>query len=490
MRGAYNFVPRKNKMPTQTKTKTKDPTTVRELTPHARNPRSISDKRLAQLGKSMAKFGDLGGVVWNRRTGNLISGHQRVKNLLANGKIVKKVVVSEDGTVAVGSIVSGERTWSYREVDWDASTEKAAMVAANAAGGAFDDVKLAGLVKDLDGTGFDLDLLGLEGLEDILAEKEQQSDAVDEPSTASGKASTRRGEVWLLGENHRVMCGDATSAPDMERLMGHDRAAIYFSDPPYGVSYAAKSGDHEVIAGDHKRDDDLYALVRGALKQAVAYTVERAAFYIFHASSTRREFGDALRDAGLIEKQYLIWVKNALVMGRADYHWAHEPMYYACKAGATPAWHGDRAQPTVWRATLKTKGGQTTTLGSALVLSDGAGGGVALLPHLPKGKKSRSARLGRGEVLRVETSSNAADVWEIDRDHEEYIHPTQKPVALSVQAIRNSTKPGEIVLDTFGGSGSTLGRAARVMEMSPAFVDGIVRRWEEATEQKATKEAA
>lgn len=475
--------------------KQKDPTTVRELTPHAANPRNISDKRLAQLGKSMARFGDLSSITVNRRTGKIVSGHQRVRNLLPNAKIETKPTTDDTGTVALGRIISGKNVWPYRVVDVDDKTEKAMLIAANAAGGDFDDLKLGKLVRELDSKGMDLELLNLVNLDKILAEHEQPSAEEDEVAPIGGKTISKRGDVWVLGA-HRVMCGDATSDADLARLMGHDRAAIYFSDPPYGVSYAAKSGEHEVIAGDHKRDDDLYTLVVGALKQAVAYTVERSAFYVFHASSTRREFDDAIRDAGLVEKQYLIWVKNALVMGRADYHWAHEPFYYACKAGVTPAWHGDRAQPTVWRATLKTKGAQATTLGQALVLSDGAGGGVALVPHLPKGKKSRTVRLARGEVLRVETASAGADVWEVDRDHEQYIHPTQKPVALSAQALRNSTKPGDIVLDTFGGSGSTLmgaeatGRAARLMEMSPAFVDGIVRRWQDATGQKAIQERA
>jgi DNA modification methylase len=473
--------------------KPKDPTTVRELTPHAHNPRKINDKRLAQLAKSMAAFGDLSSVTYNRRTGRLVSGHQRAKNLLANARITKKAYTDDSGTVAVGTITSGKQSWPYREVDVDEKTESAMLIAANAAGGEFDDVKLSKLVKDLDGAGFDTDLLNLDSLEDILAsDGPEESDAADSLPSVPKKATSKPGEVWILGP-HRLVCGDSTSTETLQRLMGHDRAACVTTDPPYGVSYDAKSGEFAVIEGDRKRDDELYQLVAGALKQAVAFTTPTAAFYVWHASSTRREFDDALRAAGLSERQYLIWVKNAIVLGRADYHWSHEPCYYAAKTGERPAWHGDRAQPTVWRATWRTKGAQATTLGQALVLTDGDGGSISLVPRLAKGKKSRGLRLGKGETLHIETASEASTVLEVGRDHD-YIHPTQKPVDIFTTPIRNSTKPGEIVLDLFGGSGTTLmaceatGRHARLVELDPKYVDAIVQRWQDATQQKAVLE--
>jgi DNA modification methylase len=290
------------------------------------------------------------------------------------------------------------------------------------------------------------------------------------------------------------MCGDSTSRDDVRRLMGHERADLVFTDPPYSVSYDARSGDFAVIEGDHKRDDELYELVTGALKQAVAFSRDAAAFYIWHASSTRREFEDALRAAGLTERQYLIWAKNAIVLGHADYHWAHEPCFYAAKTGQKPAWHGDRAQPTIWRASLKKRAGVATTLGQGLVLRDGLGGELAIVPELAKGKKVRSVRLEEGRPLVIETESEAADIWEVGRDHD-YVHPTQKPCELARRALVNSTKPGQIVLDLFGGSGSTLmaaegtGRRARLMELDPKYVDAIVKRWEEATGRKAEREA-
>lgn len=474
----------------------KDPKLVRELAPSPKNPRRISEKRSAQLAKSMAKFGDLSSVTYNARSGHLVSGHQRVRNLQPNAKIETKPHSDETGTVAVGRILSGKNAWPYRVVDWPEETETAAMIAANAQGGEFEDVGLARLVKGLDLKGFDMDLLGLGNLEDILSGADEPAGAVDEAPGASVKAVAKRGDVWTLGD-HRLMCGDSTRREDVERLMGRDRAQCVATDPPYGVSYDAKSGEFAVIEGDRKRDDDLYALVAGALKQAVAFSDETAAFYIWHASSTRRDFEDAMRDAGLSERQYIIWVKNAIVLGRADYHWAHEPCFLAAKTGQRPAWHGNRTQPTVWRATLKKRSGLATTLGQALVLRDGAGGQLALTPALVKGKKTRTIRLEVGAPIAIETASDTNDVWEVGREHgADYVHPTQKPAEVFTIPIKNSTKPGEIVLDLFGGSGTALmaceatGRNARLMELDPRYADVIVRRWEQATGRKAVKEAA
>lgn len=474
----------------------KDPTQVRELTAHPQNPRTISEKRSTQLGKTMDKYGDLSSITHNRRSGHMVSGHQRVKKLQPNAKIVitDKNVKDDVGTVAVGYILSGTKRWPYRLVDWDDKTEKAALIAANAAGGDFQEDSLARLVKGLDLAGFDLDLLGLKDVESILATPE--GGEADEGGTgvASGAAIAKRGEVWILGD-HRLMCGDSTAREDVERLMGHDRAALVFTDPPYGVSFKSEGNDFDVIKGDDKRDDELHELVTGALKQAAAFSDEDAAFYVWHASSTRREFEDALRDAGLVERQYIIWVKNAIVLGRADYQWGHEPCFYASKAGQRPKWHGDRSQPTVWRVALRKRKGVATTIGTGLQVSDGSGQTLALLPAAPKGKKARPVRLDPGQPLIIEVSGDTADVWEVSREHgADYVHPTQKPVELATIALKNSTKAGQIVLDLFGGSGTTLmgcealGRKARLCELDPKYVDAIIKRWEEATGRKAERE--
>ncbi|MBS3927748.1 MAG: DNA modification methylase [Sphingomonadales bacterium] len=455
------------------------------------NPRTITPAQEKMLAAAMTEFGDLGGLVVNVKTGRVVGGHQRLKQLDPSWPVVKKSYTDKTGTVALGYVETPRGRWAYREVDWPEAKEKAANIAANKHGGAFDIPKLKDILVEIQAAEIPLELTGFDAddLAEMLAEEGAAiPENVDDLPPPMAQSKTKRGDVWICGD-HRVMCGDSTSAADISRLMGDDRAALYFSDPPYGVSY--EGGGFDVIKGDHKRDDDLYNLVTGALKQAVAHTTPGAAFYIWHASSTRREFEDAMRDAGLIEKQYLIWVKNSIVLGHADYHWTHEPCFYAGKEGQKVAFHGDRTQSTVWRATLKKRDGLATTLGQALLLTDGKGGQIALTPRMPKGKKTRTARLVEGQTMRIEIPSNSVDVLEVGRDLDGYKHPTQKPVALSMVAIANSTKPGEIVLDTFSGSGSTLlgceatGRRGRVMDLDPTYAWVAVERWQDLTGRKA-----
>jgi hypothetical protein len=149
----------------------------------------------------------------------------------------------------------------------------------------------------------------------------------------------------------------------------------------------------------------------------------------------------------------------------------------------------------IGRDDRRKRDGSATTLGQALVLTDGTGGQVCLVPKLPKGKKARSARLKIGETVRIETASNSSTVLEVGRD-QDYVHPTQKPVELARMSIMNSSRPGEIVLDCFGGSGTSLiaceatGRKARLMELDPCYVDAEVKRWEDMTGRKAERQGA
>jgi DNA modification methylase len=469
--------------------------TVKSLKPSDYNPRTITKDRLESLGRSLEKFGDLSGIVFNRRTGRLVGGHQRAKHLNPDWEITTrrtaKKPYDKTGTVAEGDIRAPWGVLSYREVDWDEATEKAANIAANAAGGMFDDTLLKGMVLDLKAAGMDLGLLSLDSLDDILGKSSKPTDGEDDAPTPSEKPTAKLGEVYTLGQ-HRLMCGDSTSKKDVHELFGHDTAAMVFTDPPYGVSYEATSGKFDVIEGDRKRDDELVALISNALKRAVDHTNADGAFYIWHASSTREDFVYAMKTAGVIERQYIIWAKPGIVLGHSDYRWAHEPVFYASKCGQKPAFYGDRAQPTVWRATIRSRKGLTTTLGSALVLRTGAGESICLVPSLPKGKKTRTERLEPGQVVAIDANPQGSQVWEVKHDRD-YVHPTQKPVELARRAIENSSRAGEVVYDAFGGSGTTLiaaeatKRRALVMELDPRYCDAIIKRWETFTGRKAVK---
>lgn len=316
--------------------------------------------------------------------------------------------------------------------------------------------------------------------------------AVD-PRVASAAAQAtiaQPGDLWHLGD-HRLLVGDATDRRDLERLMAGDGASILFTDPPYGVSYQAEG--HEAIAGDDKRQRGLLDFLHQAFLNAKHQLLPNAAAYIWHASSTRREFQTAMDAAGLEELQYIVWVKPTLVLGHADYQWQHEPCFYAARAGEHPPYYGPRSESTVWRISHGLDhGGRAISLGNGILLTTGeseihvgpAGGRSKNALHLP---------LEDGETIYISAGDEPdSDTWQISRDTLHAEHPTQKPVALASRAIVNSSLRGQVVLDPFLGSGTTLigaemtGRRCYGLEIEPRYVDTTVRRWEALSGRKAT----
>jgi DNA modification methylase len=176
-----------------------------------------------------------------------------------------------------------------------------------------------------------------EDLADIIAAMEGADDTQDDKADAvpmpDNIPMSKAGDIWNLG-HHRLLCGSATDKAAVARLMAGEKAQMVNTDPPYGVSYETQSGKFDMIKNDDLTGDDLMGtLLLPAFKNYVEHTEDEAAFYIWHASSTRRDFEDAMTAAGIVEKQYIIWVKTAPVLGRADYQWEHEPCFYAEKAG-------------------------------------------------------------------------------------------------------------------------------------------------------------
>lgn len=305
----------------------------------------------------------------------------------------------------------------------------------------------------------------------------------DEPEKAPKIA--RVGDLWEMGP-HRLKVGDSTSKEDMADLMRGDLAQLYFTDPPYGVDYddAERGGHNGGILNDQLKDAELEKqLLAPAFRLAAKNSVEDVAVYVWHASVSRRSFERALTAAGFEEKQYLIWVKPSIVMGRSDYQWAHEPCFYCGRQGVSPRWAGDRKQSTVWQVTLRKDGKAFVALANGVALTDGNGAQIYLQHDTPKGKKPRGIRVEEGELTTI-GDFEGSDIWEVAPDaKKDYIHPNQKPVALSLRAMTNNTEPGEIVLDSFTGSGSTLigcqraGRIFRGLELDPHWADRIIKRW-------------
>lgn len=240
---------------------------------------------------------------------------------------------------------------------------------------------------------------------------------------------SQRGDIWRLGR-HRLMCGDSTKTEDIQKLAGGAKIDMLLTDPPYGVDYVGKTKDALKIENDAKSDDEFILFLQNAFAAADSVMKPGAVFYIWHADSKAYVFRMACQMVGWEVRQVLIWVKNSMVLGRQDYQWKHEPCLYGWKDGAGHLWAADRKQTTV---------------------------------------------------------------LEFDKPNANREHPTMKPVALFDYQIKNNTKGGDIVLDMFGGSGTTViaceqnGRTAYVMEYDPKYVDVIVKRWEKLTGEKAVR---
>jgi site-specific DNA-methyltransferase (adenine-specific) len=287
-------------------------------------------------------------------------------------------------------------------------------------------------LQDLEDADFDLSLTGFDDKElDALLNFIDGTEGLtdeDDVPAVPEEPKTKLGDIYILG-NHRLMCGDSCSVTDMEKLVNGRQVDMWLTDPPYNVAYEGKTKDALTIKNDSMNDEGFRQFLRDAYVTADTVMKQGAVFYIWHADSEGYNFRGAANDAGWKVRQCLIWKKSTMVMGRQDYHWKHEPCLYGWKEGAGHLWATDRKQTTI----------------------------------LEFDKPSRN-----GE------------------------HPTMKPVALFEYQMLNNTKGGDIVLDSFGGSGTTMlaaeknGRIAYVMELDPKYCDVIVKRWEDFTGKKAT----
>lgn len=327
-------------------------------------------------------------------------------------------------------------------------------------------------------------------MNDIIASLATDGDAepedVDEAPPSSEIPMTKPGDLWLLGD-HRLLCASATDRCAVARLMDGEKAHLVFTDPPYGVSYVSQSGKFEMLENDDLNDDDLVnSLLLPAFRNMVEFTMDDAAFYIWHASTTRRDFYDAMTAAGLINRQDIVWAKRGFVLGHNHYQWAHEVCFYCSKSDGSPRFFGDRAQRTVWRVTRREKGRLETVLSGGVTISDGKGSKIFVADRPLKVKKSRRLRAPEGVSVYLYAPGAESTLWEVSVESCAE-HPTQKPVELAERAIRNSSLEGEIVLDLFGGSGSTLiaaettRRRARLMELNPKYADVSVNRYARIT---------
>jgi DNA modification methylase len=367
-------------------------------------------------------------------------------------------VARRDGTVIAGNhTLQAARRLGWAEiavvwVDDDEATAKAFALADNRTAelGGYDDQLLADLITEVREA--DAALLGATGwtdeavadlmtsLEPVMVPQALRGDPDDCPDDAPAKSV--EGDVWLLGP-HRLLCGDSTKPTDLERLMGDDVADMVWTDPPYGVSYVGGTG--LTIDNDDLGVDELTEFLRAALGNAFAHCRPGGAWFVAGPGGPASLAFSVVLSELAVWRQTLAWVKDQFVLGRSDYHGRHELLFYG--------WRLDPSTPPP---------------------------GVEDLEHLYYGWKP-------GAAHQATPDRKQDTVWEYPRPRRNAEHPTMKPVGLVERAILNHTDAGAIVLDPFGGSGSTLiachqaGRRARLVEFSPSYADVICRRFQELT---------
>ena len=273
---------------------------------------------------------------------------------------------------------------------------------------------------------------------------------------------TKTGDVFQLGE-HRLMCGDSTKAEDVVKLMNGEQADLWLTDPPYNVDYVGKTEDALTIQNDKMSDTEFHKFLFDAFSAANNVMKAGCPFYIWFTTNEHMNFEGALNEVGLQVRQELVWNKNVMVLGRRDYQQKHEPCLYGWKDGAAHYFIDVRTRTTVYSDEEEIE--------------------------IDKMKKDEMKKLLH-DILDNRTPTTVINCAKPTRSAD---HPTMKPVRLFGYQMANSSRPGNIILDTFGGSGTTiiaseqLGRKARLMELDPHYCDVIIARWEKLTGRKAEK---
>lgn len=388
---------------------------VADLIPYARNARTHSDEQVAQIAASIREFGFINPVIVDGDRG-IVAGHGRVM-------AARKLGLAEVPTLEVGHLTDAQR--------------KAYVLADNklALNAGWDNDLLKVELAELNTDGFDLSLIGFstDELASLLADKTEGLTDPDETPEPPVNPVSELGDVWVLVK-HRLVCGDCTDALVVDKALNGVKPHLMVTDPPYGVEYdpawrgEAKSKDGKRVSlGVHATgkvlNDD-----KADWREAWALFPGDAA-YVWHAGLFAGTVADSLIACGFKLRSQIIWAKNNFAIGRGDYHWHHEPCWYAVKENAKGHWSGDRKQTTLWQ--------------------------------IPKPQKSETG------------------------------HGTQKPVECMKRPIENNSSPGQAVYEPFSGSGTTIiaaemtGRSCHAIELNPAYVDVAVQRWQDFTGQEA-----
>lgn len=374
---------------------------VKDLVQLDINPRKISEEKKQKLVESLEKF-NLVEIPAVNSDLQIIGGNQRVTALLLVGRGDEEIDVRFPN-----------RKLTKKEV-------KEYAIISNTHAGEFDfemlDLEFADI--ELEDIGFDIEGLDAWKIkQDNVLATEIKEDDFDVPVGGS-ETDIVEGDIFDIGR-HRLLCGSATQTDTWKRLMGDELSDLVITDPPYNVNYTGGTKDALTIKNDSMADADFYQFLYDFYSALATFTKEGGAWYVWHADSEGANFRGAMKAAGIMVKQCLIWVKNSMVIGRQDYQWKHEPCLYGWKEGAAHGWYSDRKQTTVLN---------------------------------------------------------------FDRPRRNAEHPTMKPIPLIAYQMANSSKADDIVADGFGGSGTTMvaaeqmNRRCRMMELDPKYCQVIIDR--------------
>lgn len=370
--------------------------------------------------------------------------YQRIKRSIVEYGCIIPLVVNKDMTIIGGhQRLKILKDLGYKEiecvvVDYDKNKEKGCNIILNNenVSGEWDKTKLEELMAELKKEDdFNIEMTGFsfDEVDEILKDitgSKEDDFDLDQALDEIEEPISKRGDVWILGKN-RLMCGDSTQKEDVMHLMNSQEADMLLTDPPYNVDYEGKTSEALKIENDNMSETEFYNFLLDSFKNMFDSIKYGGSAYVFHADTEGLNFRNAFKSCGFKLAQCLVWVKNTFVMGRQDYQWRHEPILYGWKPGAGHYFVDNRKQSTV----------------------------------LEFDKPSRNAE-----------------------------HPTMKPVDLLVYLIKNSSKEKDLILDLFGGSGSTLiaaeqtQRRCYTMELDPKYCDVIIKRWENLTGEKAILE--
>lgn len=377
-----------------------------KLVPYVNNARTHSPEQINKLRASLREFGFINPVIIDKDYG-IIAGHGRV------------IAAREEGIEKIPCVFADHLTEAQK---------KAYILADNrmALDAGWDEELLRVEIEALQAEAFDVSLTGFDEKEitDLFkdTQEEVKDDDYDLTAALEKAAFVKKGDLWVVGR-HRLLCGDATNAEDVDKLCEGKRVNLILTDPPYGVSFKSASG--LTIRNDSMKNEEFYSFLLAAFKNMVSHLEPGGSAYVFHADTEGLNFRRAFIDAGLHLAGCCIWVKNSLVLGRSDYQWQHEPVLYGFLKNGRHQWYSDRKQTTIW--------------------------------NFDKPKRNEN-------------------------------HPTSKPLDLLGYPLKNSTQENAIVLDTFGGSGSTLmacelsNRICYTMELDEKYASVILRRYVEDTQ--------